>query len=175
MQQGERKEAEMDGKARLIDKELPEATIYTDTSENARRISQERPVSCRARISLALLVFINFINYMDRLTIAGKNNRFFCANAPSIVALLILCYASFHNITIIGFSTSAAMSTLMRYRNIFACARVWALSNMDADDQSSGSLTSSLKRNKAIQVLTICKHFELGLLKKYRAKLRHTP
>jgi len=71
MQQGERKEAEMDDKCSLIDKELPVTTVYTDTSESTRSMPHERPVSCRARISLALLVLINFINYMDRLTIAG--------------------------------------------------------------------------------------------------------
>ena len=78
MQQGERKEAEMDDKCSLIDKELPVTTVYTDTSESTRSMPHERPVSCRARISLALLVLINFINYMDRLTIAGKKNIFFC-------------------------------------------------------------------------------------------------
>ena len=28
--------------------------------------------TCQAAVSLALLVFINLLNYMDRLTIAGK-------------------------------------------------------------------------------------------------------
>ena len=66
-----RRESEQE--RRLIDQHVPEASIsYRDQRHHDAESEQDVAVSWRAKFSLALLVFINLINYMDRLTIAGK-------------------------------------------------------------------------------------------------------
>ena len=49
-------------------------------------------VSTRQWITVAVLVYVNLINYMDRLTIAGKNLIFTCLQAPPRPRHLIVKY-----------------------------------------------------------------------------------
>ena len=65
----------MDENSKLISKEMDDTAVgYTHRpTDNGQNADNNVPVSFREIISLLLLVFINLINYMDRLTIAGKN------------------------------------------------------------------------------------------------------
>ena len=72
-------EEDMEEKRRLLSQEMPETAALVKYTESSKKSDNLRPVSCSEKISLLLLVFINFINYMDRLTIAGKNQPYICS------------------------------------------------------------------------------------------------
>lgn len=66
-------ERDLEEKRRLLSREMPETAALVSYSDDNKKSDNLGPVSCTEKISLLLLVFINLINYMDRLTIAGKN------------------------------------------------------------------------------------------------------
>lgn len=57
---------------KLIGRHSPEPVNQCIDKKKVQNDRDVMAVSCRAKISLLLLVFINLINYMDRLTIAGE-------------------------------------------------------------------------------------------------------
>ncbi len=74
-------------------KEYEEIVNEHDDAKMATQEQRTVKIPWRSKISLCLLVLINFLNYMDRFTIASMLLPYLC---------YILCYANYINYDTLG-------------------------------------------------------------------------
>lgn len=60
----------------VVNDEANNSSITREVNKNHRPAAEERIVTKKEWITVAILCFVNLINYMDRTTIAGINKFF---------------------------------------------------------------------------------------------------